>query len=187
MKRRVYWGSQLKWWQREWGSWSHCTLYFHLGRHSSLWGWHCHLHSDSSAFLETLLQTHPEMCFHNDFKSSQVDNDHHTHYMDTSMTRFLWQSNKSAYNTGGTSEKLTVTYYSYHWREFLFKLMICSQKSALQSTESVIPGGWCSISTASSTHKSPLNFNPSLEKFPTMTLQKNVPLWSKRKSTMFYN
>lgn len=45
----------------------------------------------SSAFLDTLPQTHPEACFHEDSKSRQVDKDHYPHHMETSMTTFLWQ------------------------------------------------------------------------------------------------
>lgn len=45
----------------------------------------------SSAFLDILPQTHPEACFHEDSKCTQVDKDHHPHHMETSVTTFLWQ------------------------------------------------------------------------------------------------
>lgn len=42
----------------------------------------------SSAFLDTLPQTHPEACFHDDSKSRQVDKDRHTHLMETPWLHF---------------------------------------------------------------------------------------------------
>lgn len=159
---------------RVWGSWARCSRSKQRNTHGLVRGPICkddavtfRVAPLSSVFLETLSQTQEESCFNNDPKPSQVENDHHTHHMETAVATFFL-ANK-VINLLTTWEGLVGNWSShtvnYHWRELVFRLITCFQKTCSLKYRICDPRLMVLQRAPASTHNHPgeAKFNKSLE------------------------